>query len=381
MKAVKSMAKPLIPLVGRDMVIPLVEKLTLEGAVRYVDNSLAGGDITWTAGARYSPIRDLELRGNYTRSIRAPAITELFLPNAQILSFANDPCDTRFINQGNAPSRRAANCATAGITQPFSSNIVNASKLINVRGNDNLENEQARSWTAGAIVTPRFLPGFLLSADWVDIRLTNAIASLNATTLLQACYDSASYPSAAVCSQFTRDSSGQISSVTTGYVNAGSVHFAGLTANMGYSFDIGKLGRLALNANYQYTKTLDFSITGTDHTENAGQIGNSRHKASASLTWVKNGFTLFGQGIFIGKAVFDNSDKATTRSVSGVGNWIVFNMATSYDIQKNLSLQFSVNNVADRGAPPYSVLSTSGITTYFAGILGRTYSVSARMHF
>jgi len=373
----------LIPLVSADMDIPLISKLSVEGALRYVDNSLAGGDITWTAGGRWSPIPDIELRGNYTRSIRAPAITELFLPNSQILAFANDPCDARYITSGVNPSRRAANCAAAGISQPFVSEIATASKLVNIQGNQNLKNEEARSWTAGTILSPRFLPGFVASVDWVNIELTNSIENLNATTLLQSCYDSASFPTADVCRQFTRTATGQIATVTTGYVNAGFVKFAGLTANVSYTFGIGNAGRIALNANYQYTDKLDFSVTGTDLTRQAGQIGNSKNRGSASMTWTKDGFSLFGQGIFIGKARFNNADAPDTRDISGVGNWTVFNSAIGYDVQKNLELRLTVSNLFDRGAPRYSVLGTSGsgISTYFAGLLGRSYALSARIHF
>jgi outer membrane receptor protein involved in Fe transport len=100
-----------VPLLGGALDTPLVETLEFEGAIRFVDNSIAGRDTTWTAGLRYRPINDIELRGNYTESIRAPSITELFTPTSTIASFANDPCDARFIGQGNVPDTRAANCA------------------------------------------------------------------------------------------------------------------------------------------------------------------------------------------------------------------------------------------------------------------------------
>ena len=80
------------------MDVPFVNLLEAKGAIRYVDNSLTGGDITWTAGGRWKPVEDFAIRGNFTRSIRAPAITELFNPNSAIFTTADDPCDARFIN-------------------------------------------------------------------------------------------------------------------------------------------------------------------------------------------------------------------------------------------------------------------------------------------
>ena len=371
----------LIPLVSPDMDIPLINRLEFEGAVRYVDNSRAGGDLTWTAGGRYAPIADVEFRGNFTRSIRAPAITELFLPTAQVAVFANDPCDARFLNQGNSPETRARNCAAAGVTQPFGSLIVNAAQLATTEGNQNLRNEKADAYTFGAVFRPRFLPGFTASADWVDIKLADAISSLDATTILQACYDSTDFPTTEVCSRFGRDAQGQIVGLRTGYVNAGALAFAGLTANLTYAFNLADIGRFALGVNYQYTDKLQVSVTGTDFNENAGEIGNSKHRVNANLAFSRDGFRWFWQAQYLDGAVFDNSDQANTRDVRGVGDWVVFNTSASIDVEKNFTLTLAVDNVFDRDAPRYSSLGNAGINTYFSGLLGRTFTIAARTRF
>jgi outer membrane receptor protein involved in Fe transport len=77
-----------IPLVGRDQDIPFLYSLELNGAIRYIDHSLAGSDPTYTVGATWQPIQDITFRGNFTRSVRAPAITEFFNPPARSLTTA-----------------------------------------------------------------------------------------------------------------------------------------------------------------------------------------------------------------------------------------------------------------------------------------------------
>ena len=57
-------------------------------------------------------------RGNKTKSIRAPSITELFLPRLPRLQFATDPCDKINIDLGTAPATREANCAAAAGFNP-----------------------------------------------------------------------------------------------------------------------------------------------------------------------------------------------------------------------------------------------------------------------
>ena len=68
-----------------------VHAFELDGAARYIDHSAAGGDWTWTAGGRLSPVADVTIRGNFTRSVRAPAITESFSPTSLAFATANDP--------------------------------------------------------------------------------------------------------------------------------------------------------------------------------------------------------------------------------------------------------------------------------------------------
>jgi len=94
---------------------------------RRVNNSIAGNSTTWTKGLRWSPIQDVQFRGNRTHSIRAPAVTELFLPASTAFEFANDPCDKNYVGQGTAPATRAKNCAAAGIKHQYLRvNVVNA---------------------------------------------------------------------------------------------------------------------------------------------------------------------------------------------------------------------------------------------------------------
>ena len=108
-------AETQIPLFAPAQDILLLHSLELDGAIRRVDNSIAGTADTWTAGLIWSPVQDVQLRANKTRSIRAPAVTELFLPSSTGFEFANDPCDKNFVGQGTAPATRKANCIAAGI--------------------------------------------------------------------------------------------------------------------------------------------------------------------------------------------------------------------------------------------------------------------------
>src|SRR3546814_6833593 len=91
-------------------------------------------------------------RVNYTRSVRAPAVTELFNPSSQIFTTADDPCDARFLNGGPDPTTRQANCAAAGLKSDFESHIVDATARGTLSGNPDLHNEKAKALTFGVIL-------------------------------------------------------------------------------------------------------------------------------------------------------------------------------------------------------------------------------------
>lgn len=369
-----------VPLLGGDLDTPLVESLEFEGAVRFVDNSVAGNDTTWTAGLRYRPVDDIEFRGNYTESIRAPSITELFTPKSTIFAFANDPCDERFIGQGNVPAVRTANCEADGIVQPFQSFIVNASQQVSLSGNPDLNSEIAESYTYGVILRPRFIEGLTASFDWFDIEITNAIESLTATDILRACYDSSAFPNEPACSLFDRDTEGQIADVRTGFVNVGLVEFAGLQSVLSYGLSLGNLGDLDFSVSHLYTEQ-HLETPGSGNTLRLdGQVGESKDRVTATVTWSKGDWTVFNQVRYLSSVVFNNADEENTRNVPGLPSWTVFDSSVNYALSDDVDLQLNIDNLFNRKAPYASIASAFGETTYFSGILERyaTFTVRAR---
>ncbi|MBX7496702.1 TonB-dependent receptor [Qipengyuania sp. 6B39] len=85
---------------------------------RYVDNTVNGGFFAWSAGGRLAIVEDIEFRGNYTRSFRAPAVTELFQPANNAFSTVVTPCRPQDINNGPNPTARQGNCAAFMVRTP-----------------------------------------------------------------------------------------------------------------------------------------------------------------------------------------------------------------------------------------------------------------------
>ena len=384
-------AETLIPVFEPKQDIPALNRVELEGAIRRVNNSIAGSSNTWDAGLRWAPTRDILFRGNKTTSIRAPAITELFLPASTSNEFAQpDPCDKNFVGQGPDPATRAKNCAAAGInTATFTSNAINATVQGMTSGNPSLVSEIAKSYTYGVVITPRWVPQLSIDLDYVDIDMENAITQLNLSDLLEACYDATNYPNAPECSAFTRNSAGQIISYHDGFVNAGLLHFQGDTISVNYQTLLPwNLGRMSWSGSYLDTKTLKLQVAGNTAVNEAGELGAQgglviapKTRATIATNYAKGPFSWYWQAQFTSGENFSNLNTATSQYPLTVGRWWVINSSVSYAFGSHVNLRLVVNNVFDK-LPPYPSLAGAGgnfaaaTSYYFAGIIGRTYQLS-----
>ena len=378
-----------IPLISPQMDWRFLYKFELEAAARYVRNSLSGGAWTYTGGGTFAPIRDITFRGNYTRSIRSPAITEVFNPTSPSFETGDDPCDARYIDGGPDPARRQANCRAAGvpIDQPggFNSNYSNFTVQGSVSGNRNLTNETADSYTFGTVLRPRFVPGLTISADYINISIKNEVVALTGDQVLDACYDAVSFPNA-FCDNVPRDSEGQITFVKTGYFNAAVAKLKAVTAELDYYFDLARLGlgvkAGAVNLSFNFYHVIDqYTKVGTgDVDHSVGEIGNPKNSFTANLNYVNNGFHFLWQTEYFGPSVFDADASPNTYQYPGVKHWYVFNTSVGYTVNKTYDLRLIVDNVFDK-EPPFPSPAGGGTVTYFSGLLGRYFRLTACVKF
>jgi outer membrane receptor protein involved in Fe transport len=169
--------------------LPFAQELTVTGAARYSDyNTSAGTTFAWNAGGTWRPIEDVRFRVNYSRSVRVPTLDDLYSSPSQNFAFLQDPCDVLYI--GNGTTNRPANCSAQGIPAGFVNSAARAASTgFLSAGNPALSEEEASSWTIGAVFTPTFMPGFNLSVDYYNIQLKNRIEVLGAQVILNQCYD------------------------------------------------------------------------------------------------------------------------------------------------------------------------------------------------
>ncbi len=363
--------------------IRFINSLELKAAARYVDHSTAGGDLTYTVGGSYKPISDITFRGNFTRAIRAPFVTEAFNPRSSFFGFAVDPCDRDQLANGPDPATRQANCAAAGIPIDFSSLSNSASFLQAVSGNPDLQNETSDAFTIGAVVRPRFIPRLSATVDYVDIKVKDVITQFSSEQVLSACFDSPDFPNS-FCDLVSRGADNQLSFLETAYFNAAQLRYKGYLAALDYRVDtpfLGAASKVGLNVSYQYLDTLTSQAEeGAQPNNTGGSIGYSRHQAAVNISYQNKGFGAFANINYFGKAEIAPDEAENNRDPRGVSDVAFVNMGVSYDIGKKFGLRLIMDNVFDT-KPPFPSPAGGGTITYFPGVLGRFIRVGASVGF
>jgi len=371
-----------VPLISPKMHIPLAYSLSGNASARYLNNSITGGFWTYTAGGSYAPVRDIVFHGNYTRSLRAPSVTELFAPQGTSYETADDPCSAQFINSGPNPGTRAANCARAGVPAGLNSNIVNFTTQGKTGGNNGLQNESADSFTGGITFQPRFIPGLTLNSDFIDIDIRNEIVSLDAEQLMDACYDNPGYPNA-YCSTFTRDSSGQVTSYTDGYFNVANQHMQGLQSRLNYYLPLYRVGLpisagdIEMNVNYMHYVKNQQTVLGQVYDE-VGSSSNPKDSFTANLSYYRGPLFLQWQTIYYGPSVYALNVSPNTYQDGHFKQWFTFNTTIGYTFLKHYSMNFNMNNVFN-GRPQFPY--TGSTSRYFDGIIGRSFQLTLQANF
>jgi iron complex outermembrane receptor protein len=282
--------------------VPLADRMELGAAVRVSDYSTIGTTTTWKVDGLYAPVRDISLTATYSEAIRAPNIGELFAGQSQATAGFGDPCSSNEIQNGTVA--RATNCAilleSLGVADPLR---YLATRNVSVpgltRGNPDLSEETATTWTAGVILAPRFAPGLTFRADWYDIKLKQAINTAEAQTLANLCVDQPSLDNP-FCTAITRQNgtdgpagAGNIIGFSTQPFNVSQFRTAGLDLNLNYRLATASLGTFNLNLVGNYLDRLETIETpGAETTDQRGERYAPKYTANADLSWTRGAVTV-----------------------------------------------------------------------------------------
>ena len=278
---------------------PFAYLLSVGAAGRYSNYSTVGSTKAYQFNGVYAPIEDISFRGSYGRSVRAPNIGELFQPATGFSDFITDPC--YLANRGQGTQYRAANCAAliraAGGNPDTFAAANNPDANLDIpgtrQGNANLRAEVARTWTAGVVLRPRFVPRLQIAVDWYDIRLRDAINLATATQVANLCVDLASTDNPFCPTITRRTGTGYVSAYTVEPQNVAAFRTAGLEANIAYQVDTARLGRFDVRLVGGYLHRLELlPLPGAAPIDNLDQPFRPKYNIVFSPTWTLNALTI-----------------------------------------------------------------------------------------
>jgi outer membrane receptor protein involved in Fe transport len=432
---------------------PFVEELQLEAGIRrshYTINDPDHGTpkfntTTWKVAGSWAPVRDLKFRGAYNHAVRAPNIGELFTPvTVGLVALATDPCaGTAPLSNANLAAVCLAQGAPAGtigsIPGPISGQVQQSAG-----GNPFLKPETAKTWTVGAVVRPRFVPGLNATIDYYNIKITDAITQPTAGDVIALCFNNLSAASATdpACTGIRRNptTGGLSGSPATTFglprqlSNQGKLSTDGVDFTLDYRHGIGTVlnspAKIAINLGGNWTHSAKFQATPVSvNRECVGYY--SINCASPNPKWSFNERTTLSLGRvdlsvlwrYIGKLAYEGTASDFIARGFTNGNHLLFNgtvntrpstsplfnapgtfngqtldfnhipavnyfdFSTRFNVNEHFDLTFTVRNIFDK-TPPI-IGNTAGTTAFNSGNtypstydpLGRSFAAGARIKF
>ena len=368
--------------------LPFARNLELDGAVRrtrntstddITDNSKQVHITTWKISAIYDPLDWLRVRATRSSDIRAAGFRELF-------------SKTVLTNGGPFGS----------VINPWHNNV-NEPTQIQGGGSFDLAPEEAKTTTAGLVFQPLgMLEGARFSADWYEVKISQAITTPTANQLAKDCHDFDQF-----CGRINRGvdpdtTGGAITYIDTSALNLNEFLTRGIDFEAGYAVPLGTAGGY-LNARLVASYLYDFIIGGVNW---AGQTGPTAAFGdfNTSPTWQGTAYTSYTRGPFTGtvQVRYIDSGKfnvtykgpgdagynpALPNSINdnSVSSATYVNLSASYKLPAiagtNVDLFGSVNNLFDRDPPVAPGGNGYPTNPVYFDTYGMTWRLGVRMTF
>jgi outer membrane receptor protein involved in Fe transport len=365
-------AELLAPFVSPSQRISALYRLSLDAALRYERYPGIDDVVTPKLGLIYSPSADLDLKGSWGRSFRAPTLSELY----QSVSATLYP--TNLIGGSRFPDGSTA--------------------ILAAGGNGNLKPERATSWSTTAVLHPQVLPNSRLEITYFHVDYRDRIlAPFDGAAIFNALSDPtyANYvayaPSAAEQAAIISQSGTGLYNATSGpydpaqtaaivddqYLNAATQQIRGVDLTGATRFSVGRRASVSLNANVSWLNSRQKISTTAPYTELAGTIFNPPHwRGRFVASWEDHDVTLTSAVNHVG-GLTDINQTPHVRVGSQTTMDLTAHVALSarQGLAKGVSLTLSVRNALNQH-PPFA--APSGGVIYYVPYDSTNYSAIGR---
>ena len=356
--------------------LALADSLDVNLAARFSDYSTVGSTQAYAASFDWVVNDYVRARGQLSRAVRAPNISELFAPLGQTFPNVVDPC--RDVSAGSTGTFDAA-CrqdpdVAARIARDGSLNL-SQSELQGVSGFNGgalsggfeLEAETSDSYSVGLMFSPAFVPALeplSISVDYFNIKIEDAISTIGRQTALNECYsaDGGYDANSNFCSLIQRWNTGSflgaLQFVNSYSQNVATTETSGIDVQASYLFDFNDIfsnmstdiGTLNVSVVYAYLDKFDtVPFEGADVVDSKGTVGLPEHEAQIALVYNRGPLTLALDTQFIGESVFSNNENNAFFGPK-IAPHAFTDLQARYDLGQT-QLFFGVDNILDEYVP------------------------------
>jgi outer membrane receptor protein involved in Fe transport len=375
---------------------------------------------TWKASAIWEPVDGFRIRGSQSRDARAANFRELYYGQIFTPGGIFGYCDVGRLGFGTDPCRW------------------------NLEGNVALAPETSDTTTFGFVVTPKeWLPGFQFSADWVHIKIKNAIQQANIALVWDGCRVNrdpiacnamvfnplyytpvpAGAPPGALPAIVPAGTPGAVTGAAAWQIGAPNAlettaqSFNGafyetkaIDFSLNYLLDLGKGGSLNTRILTTWTDEQKFQNNSTAPVQNIlGQTGTgnlflndnqptAKWRGNVIVTWAQGPLSITPNMRYVGHGIQDytyptNLFYPGSNLKNYVPSYFIFGLNTTYSFEnlsalKGLQVYAQVDNLFNK-APPVTFgggafgvsNGTGGTNPVFFDTIGLAYRLGFRMTF
>ena len=412
---------------ARSLDLSAAARITNVKAVRQPDglSDKDTGNWTYKLQGNWQVTDWLRFRSTYGTSFRAPALFEQFLAG-QVTGARQsnvDPCVNWAdgLADGTITPRIAQNCQASqafnggpaiGIEDDHTGAGIQV-KVFNSGGIGQLDPETSRSFTASAILTPRFsfLPDttFALTVDYFNITVKGEITTLGAANILRGCYDAEDFPSNPLCTLFRRGQIGDpenLISVQNSFINVNRQRNKGLDFTLRADHRFGGDTRLSILGNATYQLKDDITLFGGELDNLNGEVGDPKFTADLNVSFDKGPWSFFWGVDYVGRTsnekefIEDNGAlcSLTAQSVALYGGDYCYDVTTEEKFYHSASITrriaddryqitMGISNLFDTTPPRVSTAAVFGTIGQIPALgsqydlLGRRFFVNVKARF
>jgi iron complex outermembrane receptor protein len=371
--------------------MPVIKMLNFNVSGRYDHYSDFGSAFTPKAGFKFTPIKEVAIRGTYSRGFRAPAFAENGSSSSEGFITLTPTAGAPFPTNYCAPTVHSA-----GYCLPYSVGLLSSA-------NPNIKPEKSDSFTLGVILEP--FPQFSVSVDAYAIKKKDVIEPPATFPALGAYLSGSPLPPGDTVTPDLPDPAfpGSLArpAIAAGlYANQNSLRTDGIDIDLRGNVEIGNYGKWI--SDLSVTKIFSFKLVFPDGTSNqyvgtqapyilSSGAGTPRYRGTWSNSWVMGPVsvtlsTYYVSGFHETGVDATGSDTACLYNTNycHVASFIDNDLTGIYKVNDHLTTSVTVENLMDR-APPIDPADYAGFnynpTYHQAGIIGRYFKLGVGYKF